>query len=54
MSDKPMDFNIIVGDFKFDFFLTDSGSLGFTVTLKDGSDNFVDIFVNKNLSVIHC
>lgn len=44
-------FIITIGDFSFDFFLSDSGSLGFTVEKKDDPDHCVDIFVDQDLKV---
>jgi hypothetical protein len=46
-----MDFTIHAGGYKFDFFITDAGSLGFTVSNEDDDDHSVDIFVNDKLEV---
>lgn len=52
---KDEGFDIIIGDFIFDFFQTDSGTLGFTVANKNDGYNgpSVDIFVEKDLTVYH-
>lgn len=53
MGVNTMEFDIIVGDyFKFDFFLTDEGNLGFTVSNINDPEHSVDIFVQKDLKVI--
>lgn len=48
----PPKFSIHVGDFKFDFFLTNEGKLGLTVEKSDPEDdNFTDIIIDKDLNV---
>ena len=61
MADKFVEFDVVYSEelgeqiklkgFLFDFFVTDNGSLGFTVHREDDPDHFVDIFVDRTLHV---
>ena len=53
MNDDPAYFHIVVGDFEFDFILTENENLLFTVAKKGDNESSVDIIADQDLDVYH-